>query len=268
MGKKVKKTFDTELMRLLSIFGVLLTLLILLFLGRNIIIKTAVEKAVEVITGLHLKMGSFNLGLYKSVVRITDLKIYNPPGYQDPVMLEVPEIFVNYNLPDIFKKKIHIQQMKINLKEFVVVRNDKKELNLQHIKTIKRQEEPEAQETKSFYEFAIDQLNLKIGKVIYKDYSVRGGVSVKEFPLQLNEQYRDISNPRALVSLIVFKALAKTTIASLTNFDLNSLKSSIPEVLKSAVSTSFSNLTSETIGVIQGTTRTITDTLKIPLQVK
>jgi cytolysin (calcineurin-like family phosphatase) len=83
----------------------------------------------------------------------------------------------------------------------------------------------------------IDELDLKIGKVIYKDYTKGGSPSVKEFNVGIEEHYTNIDNPYAFASLVVFKALANTNVASMANFDLNGLKAVSSEAMTSAKET-------------------------------
>jgi hypothetical protein len=152
-------------------------------------------------------------------------------------MLDMPEIYVDYNLPAVFKGKVHLEEMRIDMNEFIVVKNEKGELNLNSLKVVQAQKEAEKPETKEkgkVPEIQIDNLELKIGKVVYKDYSEGGTPSVKEFNINLKEKYRNIKNPYALVSLIVVKALMNTTIASLIDFDLGELQSTISDTLLTA----------------------------------
>ena len=65
----------------------------------------------------------------------------------------------------------------------------------------------------------LDLLELKIGKVVYKDYSGGGKPVVQTFNINLNERYKNITDPNALVSLIVFKALINTTLSNIVNLD-------------------------------------------------
>lgn len=269
MGKKIKiKRVRKEAMNLSLVFFLLVGLLVLLFVWRNAIVKVVVEKGVEAATGLRVTMGTFNLGLYKSVVKATDLKIYNPEGFSDDVMMEIPEVFVSYNLPDIMKKKVHFYEMRIHLKNLLVIRNEKRELNLHSLKSIRRAKNEESGEPRGLAALKIDQLDLQIGQVVYKDFSGRGSASVKEFQVNIRERYQDISNTKALISLIIFKALAKTTVSSLANFDLAILKGAIAGVLNTAVAVPITNFAGETIQALKGTSRVITDTLKSPLPAK
>jgi hypothetical protein len=239
------------------IVGILVAVLVL-SLCKDMIAKTAVERGAELVTGLKLRVSSFKLGIIKTLVGIRDLKLYNPRGYKDKIMVDMPQIYVEYDLPAIFKNKIHLQDMRIDLKEFYVIKNEKGELNLDSLKVVKAQKEGKKPESKGkAQQIQIDNLQLKIGKVIYKDYSSGGEPSVKEFNVNLNESYKNINNPYALASLIVVKALMNTTIASLTNFDLGGLKGTISDTLGTA-----QKLATETVAKAQETAKQATEAAK------
>jgi hypothetical protein len=223
--------------KLLKVAVVVFACLVALSSAKNTIVKISVEKGVNIVTGLQLGIKSMNVGIIKTLVEIKDLKLYNPKGYKDKVMLDMPEIYVHYDLPAILKGDVRLQEMRIDLREFVVVKNEKGELNLDALNVVKEQkggkkEAPAGKEEAP--SIRIDRLNLKIGKVVYKDYSGGGEPKVQEFVLNLDEEYSNIDDPAKLVSLIVVKALMNTTIARLTNFDLNALQGVVGDTLKTA----------------------------------
>jgi len=205
-----------------------------LFFGRNLIAKVAIEKGTEVVTGLPLHMGDLNLDFARTFVEISDLKLSNPRGYEDDVMLAMPKIYLDYELGAIFKGKIHVEELTVDLKKFVVVKNSKGELNLDALKAVQQGQKPAAKEKRgkagSIPPAAIDKMHLKVGQVIFKDYSKGGAPVVKTFNINLNENYDNITNLNAVISLIVVKALSKTTIAALANFDVKDLEGSLSSV--------------------------------------
>jgi hypothetical protein len=221
---------------LFTVAGILAVVFVLL-LAKDAAIKTSVEKGVELVTGLKLRMRSFRVGLINTLVGIRNLRLYNPGGYKDSIMVDMPEIYVDYDLPAIFKGKIHLEEIRIDMNKFVVVKNERGQLNLDSLKVVQDQKEgkeAEAKQKGKVPEIQIDNLELKIGKVIYKDYSGGGAPSVKEFNIGLDEKYKNITNPYTLVSLIVAKALMNTTIAGLIDFDLKGLQDTISDTLLSA----------------------------------
>lgn len=202
-------------------------------IAKDIILKAAVEKGVGIVTGLKLNMRSLHVGILKPVVAIKELSLFNPPGFVDKTMIEMPEIYVDYDLPAIIGGKIHLSEVRLALKEFYVVKNAKGELNLDALKTVQAQKKGEPAKTQKPKAegkapgFQIDKLVLSIGKVVYKDYSKGSAPSVKEYQVNLHETYTNVDDPSKLASLIVVKALMGTPIAALSNFDIKGLSGSL-----------------------------------------
>lgn len=240
-----------------KVIAIVVVALFVVSVTKDLVIKVAIEKGVELVTGLKLSIGSLNVGVVKTAVRIKNLKVYNPPQFKDRVMVDMPEIYVDYDLPAIFGGKVHLEEMRLSLKEFIVVKNDKGELNLNSLKVsaAKKKGEPAPTATKSgggkLPDIQIDTLELKIGKAIYKDYTVAGGPAIKEYNVNIDERYTNITNPYAVVSIIVVKALSNTAIANLANFDVRALSSSVSGALSSA-----QNMAGQAAGIAKQTLNT------------
>lgn len=208
---------------------------------KDLVIKTSVEAGVQIVTGLKMSIGTFKVGLLNTLVDIRNLKILNPAGFKDREMLNMPEIYVDYDLPDIFKGKVHLTEARINMSQFTVIKNEKGALNLDSLKVVQNQKSV-GKPSKSGAskaegkapEIQIDKLRLKIGRVVYKDYSAGGAPKLTEFNVDVDQEYANIDNPYTLVGLIVTETMAKTSIAQLTNFDIKGLNSSVSEAMANA----------------------------------
>lgn len=234
---------------------------------KDIIIKVSIEKGVELVTGLKLNIGGLGVGVLKPVVSIKNLKLLNPPDFPDRTMIDMPEIYVNYDLGAIIGGKIHLPEVRLSLKEFVVVKNSKGELNLNALRTVQAEKEGKSPSEKTpgkAPDIKIDVLKLSIGKVIYKDYSKGGAPDVKEFNINLNESYTNVDNPYTLASLIVVKAMMNTSIASLTNFDLQGLQGTVGNTLASAqkMASTAAAKAQEAIATTQGTAKKAAEAAK------
>jgi len=216
--------------------GIIVVVLVL-GLAKDLIVKVAVESGAQIVTGLKMKIGTFRVGVINTLVDIRNLRIMNPPNFKDKIMLNMPQVYVDYDLWAIFGGKVHLTDTRINMKEFIVVKNEKGELNLDSLKVVQAQKKgakkPDETGAKA-PQIQIDKLRLKIGKVLYKDYSRGGEPSVREFNVNIDEEYTNITNPYTLVSLIVVKALMNTSIAGLANFDLEGLQGSVSDQMASA----------------------------------
>ncbi|KHE90569.1 MAG: hypothetical protein K8F52_02645 [Candidatus Scalindua rubra] len=226
--------------KVIMIPAIVFAILIALFIGKNMIIKTSVTTGAKAMTGLKLSIRSMNVGVFKSLIGINELQLYNPPGFEDKLMMDLPEIYVDYNLGAIMGGKAHLEEVRLNLKEFIVAKNEAGELNLDSLSVVKETEGEVAEkddgkkEKTKMPDIQIDLLTLKIDKVIYKDYSKGGSPKVKEFNVNIDERYENITDPQSFVRLIIVKALKNTTIASLANFDIEKLQKGLTEAARKA----------------------------------
>jgi flagellar hook-basal body complex protein FliE len=226
--------------KIIKIIAIVVIALFVVSVTKDLIIKVGVEHGTQLITGLKLRMSGFSFGIIRGIVDIKNMRILNPKGYKDPNMVDMPEIYVDCDVPAIIGGKIHLTKVRIDMKEFTVVKNEKGELNLNSLKVVQAEKKEGKKSTEAkggeakMPPLQIDSLRLKIGKVVYKDYSAGGAPVVKEFNINLDEEYSNIDNPYSLVSLILVKVMMNTTIGSMANFDVSGLKGNISDTLSSA----------------------------------
>jgi hypothetical protein len=250
---------------------------------KDVVTLVIVENSVKMVTGLPIKMDKIDISLVHTTFDIEGLKLYNSPGFEDKVMFDMPRIYVDYDLPALLREEIYLTELRVHLKEFIVVKNVNGELNLDSLRTVQELHagKKKSDTDKADKDFQIDSLELKIGKVVYKDYSKGGKPSVMEFTINIDEKFKNVSSPNQVASLIIVKALTNTTIARLTNFDLKGLSSQVGDVLGTAqkVVGSASDVAAKTVqqahgtvkattGAIAGTTGGLTNAIKLPFGVK
>jgi hypothetical protein len=233
------------------IFFWVIIIFLAIIITRNLIVKTAVEALVKAFIGLELSIKNTDIGLMKHYVEAKDLRLYNPKGFKDPVMVDMPLIYVDYNPNSFFKKNIHLNKVAIYLRELVVIKNKSGELNLNSLKVVREGKKPVAGQKRKAkaVPLKIDVLDLKIDRAVYKDYSAAVTPRVKEFNININERYQDVNDASSLVSLIIVRALAKTAISQMANFDLGPLRGQAEEAFKKV-----SRLATDTVsGAMAGT---------------
>ena len=226
------------------VIGIIVVVIALLLIFKNVLIKTAVEQGTKRVTGLELTIGDMDVGLLASKVDITDMQLLNPIGFPDKIMIDIPKLLVDVELASFLKKRVHVQTLELNLKELMVERNKDRILNLSALKSVSEKqkkvkkpvEQKEGEKEKEAPQVVIDTLILKIGKVVYKDYSWGKTPLTKTFTLGINEVYRDITDPKKLVNLIIVRALQGTNIAQLAHFDVGSLRTDVGDTLKTVES--------------------------------
>ena len=218
----------------ITIPAIVLVILIALFFGKNVIIKTSVTAGVRTMTGLKLSIRSMDFGIFKTLIGINELQLYNPSGFVDKLMIDCPEIYVDYDLGAFMKGRTHLEEVRLNLKEFIVVKNEAGELNLDSLKVVKEEEviDKDKKEKSKTRELQIDVLKLRIDKVVYKDYSKGTSPKAKEYNVNIDERFENITDPKTFGRLVILKALKNTTIARLANFDIEKLQRGISGTVK------------------------------------
>ncbi len=222
---------------------ILITLVVLIavvLFGKDLIAKFAVETGVKMATGLPLKVEKLHVGLRHTLIDIEGLRIYNPDGFPEPMMADLPKIYVDYHLGNILGGTIHLEDVKLYLEEFVVVKNAEGRVNLDFLKPVQKEEaeekvpekpadKPEAAKPMGIQ---IDSMELKIGRVVYKDYS--GGRTepvVREYPINLHEEFHHLDSLDSVVRIVLVKALSGTALHTLTDINISALSDSVSGAL-------------------------------------
>ena len=213
-------------------------------LAKNAIIKSSIESIVSMSTGLKMNIGKLDVSMLKTSISIKDMEVLNPSDFNDKTMLYMPEIYIDYNLPELLAKKIHLSEMRLDLKELTIVKNQDGSTNLDNISSLKQKDSKQP-------ELQIDNLSLKIGKVTYKDYSAGKAPMVLEYNINIDSHYKNIKNVGDLIKLIVAKSLTNTSIGNLSDFK------------------KFKDLPADTVEIgknlLKGTAKELKDIIKIPL---
>lgn len=270
---------------LVKLIALLAVVLVVLVLARNPVIKIALETGARVVAGMPLSIQKFDLDIVHTAVDIEGLVLKNPTGFHDTVLVDIPKIFVAYARGAIFSGKIHLKNLEFDMKEFTVVKNEKGELNLDRLKALQgtqkasdQKKEQEPQTPAKSVPVQIDMLRLKIGKVVYIDYS-GGQPSTKEFHINFDQSFENITDLNSVVRLIVLKAMMSSGISNLVNFDISGLNGALTgafntstqlaaeaaakslDALKTAAGNP-SAIAGQAGGVLKGTTGTVENAAK------
>jgi len=202
---------------------------------RNAIIKFAIQHTVKATTGATLSIQHMRIGLTNAAVDIRGLRLHNPRGFPEPIMVDMPHVSVDIKASDLLKNKVHIESCTIHLQEFVVIKNAKGEVNVNSLKPVregKQAARTPAQKSGKPPKLQIDHLEYTIGKVVFKDYSQGSPPKVQEFPLNLQRKYTNVTNPTFIANVIILDAVARTAVARLAGVDVSGVKMIVSDTLK------------------------------------
>jgi uncharacterized protein involved in outer membrane biogenesis len=228
--------------------------------GKDKIIEISVERACTFILGAKLDIASMRVGVFRPVVEIYDMRLYNPPGFQDELMTSIPEIYVSYDVALMLKGRLRFRELVIDIKEFDVVKDAGGKVNIDALKPVKNStpgEELEGSEKGKLPDIHIDKFRLKAGTLYFRDYGHGGAVRVRKFEVGLDESYEDITDPYTLIRLIIYRILHDTAISNIINLPMNGVMS----VMRDAYSTGASAI-STTMDTAKAATGTLTNAAK------
>jgi len=131
----MKKLFKW-LFRLIPVL-VLVVLVLLLLL--DTIAKSLVERQIRELTGLEPKIGRVSIGLRSPTLAVENFKLFNSPDFGNSTFIDIPELHVEYDLPALRSRKIHLTLVRFNLGELHIVQNKNGRTNLQALQQRQKQ---------------------------------------------------------------------------------------------------------------------------------
>lgn len=99
-------------------------------LARNRVIRQVASRVIAEQTGLEVRMGGLEVGIFNPMVRVRDLHLTNPPGFPVEEALAVDEVFVRYQRRSLFGDKVVLPELSVALDHLVMVRTTTGESNL------------------------------------------------------------------------------------------------------------------------------------------
>jgi len=199
--------------------------------------RLALEKLITTMSGLRTRIVDFNIGVVSSDVEIKDLFIFNPSHFKERRMIDIPRIYIDFDIPALFKKELNFKKLELDLREYTVVRLDKGDSNLHHLRVVKDGIlDPFRIETiiEIGHDFNFEVVDLKIGKVVFIDYYRNERGRRREFQLNLHHRLYNVDSIESLHRIILFDAIVSTGINKILNLNLTSITKPVSGILRGA----------------------------------
>ncbi len=192
--------------KIFIVMGIVVFFLIGIVLAKDFIIKSVVTQVASKMIGAKVHMDGFSLSLLKSTINVSGFKIYNPSGFPEGILVSCPTIKVIYDREALLKNQQHFLLLEIELKEMGLTKNKEGKLNVDSLKIVK---EPKSSPTTPMQ---IDLLNLKIGKIVYKDYTTGSEPSVRVHDVNKQHSYKSIPSAQQLALLVLAEPMKAAAI--------------------------------------------------------
>ncbi|MBF0479695.1 MAG: AsmA family protein [Candidatus Omnitrophica bacterium] len=192
-----------------------------LSLAKNFLIKSAIEWGAKAVVGTSVKIQQFSLGMFSQKIRIKGFQVYNPQGFPSGILVDIPEIGVDCDIPSLLKGKNHIPLLIIDMKEMIVVKNKQGKLNVNSLKVSQKPEEKNKASSGKKAEkpvvMQIDRMKLTVRKVIYKDYTSGAKepkINVVDVGIQ-DKEFKNITSAQQLASLVLYATFNSAALKSI-----------------------------------------------------
>lgn len=156
------------LFRLLILAIVLVVALLLL---KDTLAKAALEYQVRRSTGLEVRTTRVEAGLGQSSLAIEGLKLFNPADFGGGLLLDVPELYLDYDRDALIDGRLRFRLVRLALKELQIVRSSAGKTNVASLVGLAQEAAPWTAHPagRDLVFDGIDALNLSVGTVRYTD---------------------------------------------------------------------------------------------------
>lgn len=198
---------------------------------KNILLQGALSAGISGAAHAPVSIGYTDVSVFSGKITIRNLQVRNPAGFRERLMLDIPLVSIDADPSSFLQGRARFEEVRLNLKEVVVVKNKEGKLNIDAAKPTQAEKEAskkKAAQTKKEGKppkLMIDKLTLSIGRVVYKDYTHGGEPAVQTFEINIKDRvYTHIEDPSAIVSVIMVEALTRTTLSRLAGLDVSGFK--------------------------------------------
>ena len=186
----------------------LVVILVALFFCRNIIARKSVEVGVKTMTGFPLEIGSVDLGIFGGTLEVENLKLMNPPEFQEPMFVDMPSFKVDYVSLSMISGTPHIKELDVNVKEVTIVKNEKGESNATVLQNKVSPPETAGETTtptteKKKQAYRVDLVKVHIGTVVIKDYSKGTTPKVRTITLDKDVVVKDLTESSSITAIVM-----------------------------------------------------------------
>ncbi|OGX27619.1 MAG: hypothetical protein A2787_09505 [Omnitrophica WOR_2 bacterium RIFCSPHIGHO2_01_FULL_48_9] len=183
---------------------------------KDFVLKTVITSVGSNVLGAKLTMGGLSVGLLTQKVDIRDLRIYNPAGFPEGTLIDVPQVRVDYDLSALAGGRLHLPLVIFDLKEATIVKNKEGKLNVDSLKVMEEAGKKEAKKTaQELPGIQIDVMKLNLGKVVFKDYSKGDPPAISVYDVHVKDKtFKNINSVQQLVVVVLMEAMGPTAIKS------------------------------------------------------
>lgn len=166
------------------------------------ILRGLVLEGISKAAGVKAEAAEIQVDLRHGSIRVSGLRLSEPEGFPAGDMFEIPSLYVDLDIPSLLRGRKVAERMILDIENLHVVKNGAGLINLQEL--------PEGSKP-----MRIRRLDLRIGTIVYHDYTMGREPIVQRFPVSIEKQYADIDGLGHLHHVIGTAALTHAAVRRL-----------------------------------------------------
>lgn len=172
-------------------------LAVALILSKDALLKSLAETQIRAQTGMDVRIGKLELGLFSPTLNVEDFKLYNPAEFGGSPLLDVPDLHVEYNPAALTRLRLQLRLVRIAVSEINIVeaRDGRTNLvlSLDDLESAPRRGGVNAASIFGFAFSGVETLNLTLGKARYTSLRRPGKATEVQLGLK-NEIMTDVQS--------------------------------------------------------------------------
>lgn len=151
--------------------GLLAVALAVLIVGHNTILRLLLENRLKNVTGLETTVGRVRVEWTRPVVRLSHVRLFNPPVLGGKPFLDIPEARVTYDFTELFSQRFRVRELRVSIEEIRLVRQGSTLSTQALLASYRRKASPVGASLVDPLVYAgVDRLVLSADRYIYQDY--------------------------------------------------------------------------------------------------
>jgi hypothetical protein len=184
-------------------FRLLILLVVLagvLVLCKDALIKSLIESRIRTQTGMDVKIARLEIGLFTPTVSIEGFKLFNTPQFGGVPLIDVPDLYLEYDRSAASRRELHFKLVRVNLAEINIVEDAAGKTILPWLQA--QQTNPSTNASQDIQFSGIDVLNLSVGTLKLTNLGNPAKSRAIKIGLQ-NEVLKNVKSANDLSSLAI-----------------------------------------------------------------
>ena len=192
--------------RLLTVAVLGLVVVTGIALCRQIIAQKTVETVFKQTTGFPIRIESLQLSPWHSRCAAGGIQLFNPPEFAERLFADVPRLYVDYEFGSLFCARAQITRADLHIREIVIVKNTNGHSNIEQLRGLGMRETEGRSVPRPFQ---IDTLNLRIGRVVTKEYNKDGSCKESTRVMDMTVSFRNVTEKTDINRRIFYAVLRR-----------------------------------------------------------